>query len=266
MSDAILRFAPIDTAAVKVLLCDADGNLFGSEEPAFVASTNVTNRLLVDLGIDRSFDPDELRRRAVGRNFRATALELAAEAGATLDPDELQRRVVEEQHEVVAYLAAVLKPDRAVLEPLAQLARRFTLAVVSSSASARLDACFAATELDGLLAPALRFSAEDSLPVPTSKPDPAIYTFAGERLGIRGAEGLAIEDAVVGARSAVAAGFPTVGNLQFVAPDERAQRAAALREAGVAAVVTSWRDLVELLDDEHRELRSLAGLSPRVHA
>jgi HAD superfamily hydrolase (TIGR01509 family) len=247
VSDPIVQFAPLDAAAVKVLLCDADGNLFGSEEPAFVASARVTNRLLADLGIDRRFGPDELRRRAVGRNFRATALELASEAGIPLDAGELDERVLEEQREVVEYLASVLLPDRAVLAPLGELARRFTLAVVSSSARARLDACFAATGLDGLLAPGLRFSAEDSLPVPTSKPDPAIYRFAGERLGISGAEGLAIEDAAAGARSAVAAGFPTVGNLQFVAPAERDQRIAALREAGVAAIVSSWRHLGELL-------------------
>ena len=62
-----------------VLLCDADGCLFPSEEPAFEASTDVTNRLLAELGIDRRFDAEELKRYAVGKNFRATALELAAE-------------------------------------------------------------------------------------------------------------------------------------------------------------------------------------------
>jgi HAD superfamily hydrolase (TIGR01509 family) len=247
VSDAILRFAPLHAACVKVLLCDADGNLFPSEEPAFVASTRVTNRLLADLGIDRRFEPDELRRRAVGRNFRATALELAAEAGVALDDGELDRRVLEEQHEVVAHLAAVLQPDHAVLAPLAELARRFTLAVVSSSASARLDACFSATGLDDLLAPGLRFSAEDSLPVPTSKPDPAIYAFAGAELGVSGHQGLAIEDAVPGVQSAVAAGFPVVGNVLFVPPPEREARAEALLAAGAVAVVEGWWELEHLL-------------------
>lgn len=253
MTGETLLFSPLDLSALEVLLCDADGNLFGSEEPAFVASAKVTNGLLADLGVEKRFEPEELRRRAVGRNFRATALELAAEAGVVLDPEDLEQRVLEEQHEVVEYLAAVLRPDPEVREPLAALARRFTVAVVSSSASARLDACFRATGLDRLLAPSLRFSAEDSLPVPASKPDPAIYTYAGRRLGICGAEGLAIEDADAGARSAVGAGFPTVGNLQFVAPAEREARIAALRDAGVAAVVESWRDLEELLGDAGRQ-------------
>ena len=247
MTDAIRRFAPLDTAAVKVLLCDADGCLFPSEEPAFAASVQVMNRLLADLGIERRFEPDELRRRAVGRTFRATASELAREAGVALDAGALERWAREERNAVVAHLTTVLRRDPEVLEPLAELACSYVLAVVSSSASVRLDACFAATGLDALLPPGLRFSAEDSLPVPTSKPDPAIYAFAAERLGISRAEGVAIEDAEAGARSAIAAGFATIGNLQFVAPEEREQRVAALREAGVAAVVASWGQLVELL-------------------
>jgi fructuronate reductase/mannitol 2-dehydrogenase len=51
------------------------------EEPAFVASADVTNRLLAELGVDRRFDPEELQAFAVGKNFRATALELAAAHG-----------------------------------------------------------------------------------------------------------------------------------------------------------------------------------------
>jgi beta-phosphoglucomutase-like phosphatase (HAD superfamily) len=247
MSDRVLRFRPFDSDAIEVLLCDADGNLFASEEPAFVASTAVTNQLLATLGIDRAFAPDELQRRAVGRNFRSTALELAAEAGEPIDPDVLQSWVLREQREVVAHLASVLRPDPAVSTPLAALESRFGLAVVSSSAQARLDACFRAAGLDDLFPPSVRFSAEDSLPVPTSKPDPAIYAFAGRELGVEADAGLAIEDAVAGAESAVAAGFPTVGNLQFVAPEEREDRIAALRDAGVAAIVESWSDLVSLL-------------------
>jgi hypothetical protein len=49
----------------------------------------------------------------------------------------------------------------------------------------------------------------------------------------------------------VTAGFPTVGNLQFVPPDELQVRAADLRDAGVVAIVPSWRHLAEAL----REVR-----------
>ena len=239
----------LEPAAVEVLLLDADGNLFPSEEPAFVASARVTNDCLAQLGVDRRFDPEELRVAATGKTFRATILDLVREAGVehALTPDLLERWVLEEQRAVTAYLAEALEPDPAVLEPLTRLAARFGLAAVSSSALGRLDACFAATGLADLLPPERRFSAENSLPVPTSKPDPAIYLLAGERLGVAGARGVAIEDSIPGAQSAVAAGFVTVGNVAFVAPDERAERVAALRGAGVVEVVSSWRQLEDVL-------------------
>jgi beta-phosphoglucomutase-like phosphatase (HAD superfamily) len=231
---------------VHTLLLDADGCLFPSEEPAFEASTAVTNRLLERLGSRRRFTPDELRGAAVGRNFRATATDLARAAGVVLG-DELEAWVATEREAVVTHLVAVLRPDPQVLEPLRLLADSFALTVVSSSALSRLDACFGATGLAELLPPEVRFSAEDSLAAPTSKPDPAVYLHAGARLGVADDEALAVEDAASGVRSAAGAGFRVVGNLLFVAPEEREGREAALRDAGAMAVVASWWELAALL-------------------
>ena len=242
----------------RVLLCDADGCLFPSEEPAFVASAGVTNRLLAELGIDLRFEPEELKARAVGRNFRATALDLAEQHGVALAQEDLEPWVEEERRAVIAHLAEVLRPDREVIEPLTAIARHCELALVSSSALARLDACLDATGLAALFPPEVRFSAEDSLPVPTSKPDPAIYRHAGERLGVAGADALAVEDSPSGARSAVAAGFPTLGNLVFVPEVERAERAAVLLDAGVEAIVDSWWEVSR----RSRSSSGAAGRSP----
>lgn len=238
-----------DPAAVEVLLCDADGNLFPSEEPAFEASAQVTNRCLAVLGIARRYDPEELRLATAGKNFRTTIADLAEEAGLgdALTLDALEQWVAEEKSAVSTHLAQTLKPDPAVSEPLTRLARRFELAAVSSSALARLDACFTATGLADLFPPPRRFSAEDSLPSPTSKPDPAIYAFAGRALAVAGAAGLAIEDSMPGALSAVAAGFATIGNVAFVAPEERDERVEALYAAGVVDVVASWSELESML-------------------
>ncbi|HJX44083.1 MAG TPA: HAD family phosphatase [Geodermatophilus sp.] len=232
-------------AGLTALLCDADGNLFPSEEPAFVASAEVTNRFLAELGDRRRFGPEELRLATTGMNFRSTARRLAAEAGR---PDaDVEPWVAEERGAVTAYLGEHLRPHAETTAALTALAPHLRLAAVSSSALARLAACFTATGLDGLVPPAVRFSAEDSLPEPTSKPDPAVYLFACEQLGIPPEQGLAVEDSVPGALSAVRAGCPTVGNLLFVQPAERADREAALRGAGVLAVVSSWQELAELL-------------------
>lgn len=261
-----------DAAPLTTLLCDADDNLFGSERPAFEASTDVTNRLLARFGVTAPLSSEELRKRAVGKNFRTTALDLAVQcevpldqalaqgrpaavlasaddlaSGKALAADELERWVLEERERVTAYLAATLTPDPEVLEPLRDLAARYALAAVSSSATKRLQGCFAATGLDSLLSEAVTFSAEDSLPVPTSKPDPAVYLHAGQVLGVEAERGLAIEDSVAGVTSAVAAGYATVGNLMFVLPDERDSRRAELIDAGAVAITDSWRALADVL-------------------
>jgi HAD superfamily hydrolase (TIGR01509 family) len=233
---------------LSVLLLDADGNLFPSEEPAFDASAEVTNAFLAAHGIERRFTASQLRQAALGRNFRGTVTDLATDAGVALGDEDLERWVAAERRAVTAHLADVLRPDPRVLGPLHRLAERYELAVVSSSALARLDACFTATGLADLIPPERRFSAEDSLPAPRSKPDPAVYAHAGRCLDVRGDEAVAVEDAIAGVTSARGAGFAVIGNLLFVPDGERVARAAAMRRAGVASVVESWEALEAALE------------------
>lgn len=250
----------------RVLLLDADGNLFPSEEHAFVASADVTNRFLAALGVQAAYTPAHLLATTTGKNFRSTALDLAVAHGVTVAP-ELQPGVVasteaaaltaamlddwvaEERKVVSEHLGRVLGPDPAVLGPLRRLAAHYPFAVVSSSALSRLDECFRATGLADLLPAERRFSAEDSLPRPTSKPDPAVYLFAAGQLGVTPGQTLAVEDSLPGVQSAVAAGIPTVGNLVFVPAEERDARRAGFVDRGVTAVIESWEELAAALLD-----------------
>jgi beta-phosphoglucomutase-like phosphatase (HAD superfamily) len=255
---------------VRVVLCDADGNLFPSEEPAFVASTEVTNQFLAEHGVARRYGAEELRLATTGLNFRSTVVALALEHGIPVAPElgqadlahpvaspnavgpeltqaEVDDWVAREKRAVTAHLRIELRPDPEVLGPLTALASRYGMAAVSSSADSRIAACFEVTGMAQYFPPSRRFSAEDSLARPTSKPDPAIYLHAVAVLGITAAQGLAVEDSVAGATAAVAAGIPTVGNLQFVQPAERRERRDALERAGVDAIVTSWSEVLDLL-------------------
>lgn len=245
----MLQLRETDLSAVTTLLCDADGNLFPSEEPAFDAAAAVVNRMLAHLDLEGRHTGPELRRSATGRNFRSIVIDLAAAQGVELTPEELDRWAAQEVSVVSQHLGSVLRPDPHVLDPLTTLAGRFDLAVVSSSALSRLAVCFTATRLDALFPDERRFSAQDSMHQPSSKPDPAIYRWAGERLGIRGEQGLAIEDAPAGVQSARAAGFEVLGNVAFVAEPERRQRIEELRAAGAGAVVQHWDDIVTALAD-----------------
>jgi beta-phosphoglucomutase-like phosphatase (HAD superfamily) len=272
MNEPLNVVRQFDAAPITTLLLDADDNLFPSEAPAFEASAEVTNRFLARFGVTAPFTAEELRKQAVGKNFRSTAIDLALRCGVpmeqtmaagrpaavvasdtdvahgrALSADELEQWVRQERERVTAHLAATLKPDPEVLAPLQALASRYAMAAVSSSASARLDACFTATGLDSLMPAALRLSAEDSLPVPTSKPDPAVYLHAGQVMQIEGHQGLAVEDSVPGVKSAVAAGYLTVGNVMFVPDGERDCRTTELIDAGAAAITDSWRALADAL-------------------
>jgi beta-phosphoglucomutase-like phosphatase (HAD superfamily) len=286
--EKLVMFRPFDATAVTTVLCDADGNLFPSEEPAFAASVEVTNLFLARFGIAARRSAEELRQQTTGKNFRTTAVDLAVAggvpieatlatgrpqpfphavvatdddiaAGRALTSRELEDWVRRETDHVTAHLAAVLRPDPRVLDPVHALHCRYALAAVSSSASLRLNACFAATGLDPYMPAALRFSAEDSLPAPTSKPDPAVYVLTGRALGIAPDEGVAVEDSVPGVLAAVGAGFVTIGNLMFVPPAERRSRAMELVRAGASAVSNSWAAIADFLLHHDRELLVAPG-------
>jgi HAD superfamily hydrolase (TIGR01509 family) len=272
MSQPLEFVRPFDPASITTLLLDADDSLFPSEAPAFDASAEVTTRFLARFGVTAPLSGDELRKKAVGKNFRSTATDLAVLSGVpfekalaegrpdarvasegdiadglALTADELEKWVREEREQVTAHLAVTLKPDAEVLGPLQDLAPRFAMAAVSSSALGRLKASFTAAGLDELIPEEVRFSAEDSLAKPISKPDPAVYLQAGRILGVEGPHGLAVEDSVPGVTSAVAAGYYAVGNVMFVPADERQSRIRELIDAGAVAVTDSWRALADAL-------------------
>jgi beta-phosphoglucomutase-like phosphatase (HAD superfamily) len=243
----------------------------------------VTNRFLDRFGVPGRLTAEELRKRTTGKNFRSTAVELAVSAGVPIDgklakghphatiasvgdiargralcAEELEQWVGEERDHVTAHLAATLRPDPRAQGSLNALANRYKLAAVSSSAAVRLDACFTATGLDALIPAGLRFSAEDSLPIPASKPDPAVYLMTGAVLGIGPSQGLAIEDSRPGVVSAVAAGLVAIGNLMYVPSGERTARSKELVDAGASAITQSWAELAGFLLS--------SGASPRIPA
>ena len=74
----------VGLSRLSTILCDADGNLFPSEEPAFEASTEVLNRLMAELGRPERYEADQLRRTSSGKTFRALATALIEASGASL--------------------------------------------------------------------------------------------------------------------------------------------------------------------------------------
>jgi HAD superfamily hydrolase (TIGR01509 family) len=239
--------AVLELGRTRAVLCDADGTLFPSEEPAFEASASVTQAFADRFGLHGDFSAERLRLTTTGKNFRTTAGSLLRGAGVVAEQAEFDRWVDREKAEVTEHLARTLKPQPDVLAALRALSDGRCLAAVSSSALTRLAACFTATGLDALIPPDRRFSAEDSLPVPTGKPDPAVYEFALRRLDVDADQAVAIEDSPSGASSAVAAGIATIGFVAYVPKDERHERIADLRDTGVAVIAESWAQVAALV-------------------
>src|SRR3954466_771081 len=101
----------LPTDDLRALLLDADGNLFPSEEPAFLASADVTNRFLASLNVPARYTAEQLLATTTGKNFRTTAGDLARAHGVTVDGDRpaltagmLDDWVTEEKKVVSEYL------------------------------------------------------------------------------------------------------------------------------------------------------------------
>lgn len=222
------------------LLFDFDDTLAHTEELAFAACAEVVNELLDAWGAPSPLTPEQLRGRFAGCTFRAMALTLAAEHRQSLAPAALDQLVIAEEDRVIAALTRAARPTPGAPAMLAEVASRDRLALVSSSATRRLEACLAALDLAAHFPPSLVFSAATSLPTPSSKPSPAIYLHALAALAVPAAACVALEDSANGVRAATAAAIPVVGYLGALPPPARRTRAAELRAAGAFLIVEDW--------------------------
>lgn len=167
----------------------------------------------------------------------------------SLTSDELENYVRREEDAVIAKLKASLKPCVGVdaqLEAL-QAGGKYKLAVVSSSAKRRVWASVVKVGQDRFFSEDEVYSAATSLPVPTSKPDPAIYIHSLEKLGKKAEEAVAIEDSKSGTLSAVRAGIKTIGYVGPYTDDRKPEMEKVLRDAGAVVVMKDWSEFPEML-------------------
>lgn len=170
--------------------------------------------------------------------------------------DELESYVSKEEDKVIAKLKEKLQPCvgvDAVLEKLAA-EKKYYLAVVSSSALRRVQASIDKVGQDKFFKKEDVFSAATSLPKPTSKPDPAIYNFAMEKLGKTKEECVAVEDSKSGATAAFRAHIKTIGYTGSYEPEEQEKMRKVLADAGCAVIMNDWTEfegaLAKIENDE----------------
>jgi HAD superfamily hydrolase (TIGR01509 family) len=157
---------------------------------------------------------------------------------------ELDNYAGMEDDRVIAKINESLIPCDGVDAELQSLSqeRKYHLAVVSSSALRRVQASLNKVGYNKYFKEHEVFSAADSLPIPTSKPDPAVYLHALKSLGKSAAECVAIEDSRSGAMAARAARIPTIGYSWCYVGEEQKRMHRVLEDAGCLVIMKDWRE------------------------
>jgi len=201
---------------------------------------------------------ESLLKSFVGMNFRGMLNKLADERHFTLTQEEEDAYVDKELGKVVEKLEALAEPCPGVMEQLEGLheLKKYHLAVVSSSALSRVQASIKKVGMEKYFNPDEVYSAATSLPKPTSKPDPAVYLFAMEKLGKKPEECVAVEDSRSGATAAKNAKIPLIG---YVGPytdlKEKMHMVNVLKdECGAAAVMFHWSEFPQCLEQVEKSL------------
>jgi HAD superfamily hydrolase (TIGR01509 family) len=129
-----------------------------------------------------------------------------------MPPEQLDEYVGRELSAVIAKLSAKAEPCPGVPEQLERLAQAgYPMSVVSTSAKPRVVASLKKAGIDKYFPDEHVYSAATSLNPPSSKPDPKIYLYACEQLGVKPEECVTVEDSKSGATAAMRAGIPLVG-------------------------------------------------------
>ena len=188
---------------LEAVIFDFDGVIVDTERLHFEA----LNRVLSRLGLGITWD--QYVETFIGFDDRGVFLTRFQQAGRTLSADDLARLVNDKAdlfHHMVSHETPAPYPG--VLELIRALSGRIPLALCSGALRSDIEPVFNGLKLHGVFD--LLVTADD---VPMSKPDPACYRLAVERLASHHARPLtsgaclAIEDTPAGITAAKGAGL-----------------------------------------------------------
>lgn len=236
---------------ITTLLFDCDNTLVLSEELAFEGCADLLNQICELKGVSPvvPFTGPKLIIEFVGQNFRGMLKSLKSKYNFELTDEEMEVYVRREEDVVIGKLKEGLRPCVGVDAVLEKLEKegKYKMAVVSSSALRRVKVSIEAVGQDKYFGKDV-YSAATSLPKPTSKPDPAIYLWAMEKMGKKAEECVAVEDSKSGTLSATRAGIKTVGYVGPYEDDKKAEMEKVLKDAGAVVVMRDWSEFEGLME------------------
>jgi len=239
---------------IKYLLFDCDNTLVLSERLAFEACADLTNELLEKHNISARYSGEDLLHEFVGQNFRGMMNGLQKKHNFEIPAAEIDDYVDREVGKVVEKLLEKAEPCPNVKAELDRFKGKYPMAVVSTSAKPRVIASLIKTGMgegkywdDGHV-----YSAATSLNPPSSKPDPKIYLYACEQLGVKPEECVTVEDSKSGATSAMRAGIPCIGYVGVYEIEDGVEKREKmekilLEETKCKAIMRDWKEFPEIL-------------------
>ena len=130
----------------------------------------------------------------------------------------------------------------------------YPMAVVSTSAKPRVLASLYKVGFNKYFPDEKVYSAATSLTPPSSKPDPKIYLYACEQLGVKPEECVTVEDSKSGATAGMRAGIPLIGYVGVYGIEDGKEKmddmAKVLKEQTKADVIMyDWKDFQKCLKE-----------------
>lgn len=203
--------------------------------------------------IDVKYTAKSLLEDFVGFNFRGMLKGLQQKHGFTMGDDEMEAYVGRELDAVTTKLSQKAKECPGVTEQLEWIKKEgYPMSVVSTSAKSRVVASLEKCNLDRFFPNEHVYSAASSLQPPSSKPDPKIYNYACEQLGVKNADCITVEDSKSGATAAMRAGIPCiayVGIYEIEDGKEKQEEMAKVltEQTKCFAVMRDWKEFPDIL-------------------
>jgi len=238
---------------VKYVLLDCYNTLCQSERLAFEACADLTNEVMKAHKIDAQYTAASLLEDFVGFNFRGMLKGLQQKHNFTLSDEELEKYVGMELDRVTAKLREKAVECPGVTEQLEWTkSQGYPMSVVSTSAKSRVVASLEKCNLDRFFPKEHVYSAATSLDPPSSKPDPKIYNYACEQLGVKNADCITVEDSKSGATAAMRANIPCIAYVGIYGLEEgkekEDQMAKILTEqCKCVAVMRDWKEFPDII-------------------
>lgn len=229
---------------------DYDNTMGDTEKVAMGNLYDLTSQFLSNYGINFQEIREEFMAKRRGSTGLSVIEELSEFYNISVPEEEKSAFVNLEMQTASLALSKDLQPTRGIMQALEILHQRgVEMAVVSSTATPRLQVCLKKTGQDKYFTEETIFSAQTTLVPAVPKPKPDIYEYAMRKMTGVPSNFIAVEDSDKGIKSARSAGIGTVvGYVGCIEDSEQLEEAKTLFDEGANYVIDDNYDMVRIYE------------------